>query len=200
MYLVFDTETSGLPVWAKDPSDSCQPVMIQIAMLLLDDKYQEVASYYSLVAPRRPFDIHPKAQEAHGISKEQIMRYGVDRDVALRIFSEFYNSSQVRIAHNLKFDSFLINIETANSIIFEEDCTDFESDDCNFCTMLQSTDICKIPKLNGGSGYKWPKLAEVYKFAFNEELQDAHDALVDVRATARVFQWLNEKMYVKEVV
>jgi DNA polymerase III subunit epsilon len=33
---------------------------------------------------------------------------------------------------------------------------------------------------------KPPKLAEVILFLFGEELQGAHDAMVDVRATARV--------------
>jgi len=51
--------------------------------------------------------------------------------------------------------------------------------------MAVTTPICKIPgKYND---YKWPKLAEAYRHLFNEEIKDAHDALADVRACARIY-------------
>lgn len=50
------------------------------------------------------------------------------------------------------------------------------------CTMNESTDLCKIP---GPYGYKWPKLEELHKHLFGKTFDNAHDALADVRATAR---------------
>jgi hypothetical protein len=58
--------------------------------------------------------------------------------------------------------------------------------------MNAKTSICKLEQKNGKAGYKWPKLREAYFHCFGEELKDAHDALVDVRATARVLKWLGE--------
>jgi hypothetical protein len=54
-----------------------------------------------------------------------------------------------------------------------------------FCTMEKSTNLVKLPGKYGK--YKWPKLVELYKFLFNEELTGAHDALVDILATRRCY-------------
>lgn len=63
------------------------------------------------------------------------------------------------------------------------------------CVMKPMVDICKLPKPGGHQSwhtdlYKWPKLIEAYRHCFNEEMQGAHDALADVRATARIHFWL----------
>ena len=59
------------------------------------------------------------------------------------------------------------------------------------CTMLASMNIVKaIPKRNGQ--WKWPKLEECMNHFFNETIEGAHDALVDVRATARVYYHLHK--------
>lgn len=55
--------------------------------------------------------------------------------------------------------------------------------------MKASTEFCKIP---GPYGYKWPKLEELYKILFNESF-NAHNALDDIRATARCFWELKNK-------
>ena len=61
-----------------------------------------------------------------------------------------------------------------------------------YCTMLQSTNICKI--VSNRSTYKWPKLEEAYMHFFGEELIGAHDALTDVMACKRIyFEGLNNR-------
>jgi DNA polymerase-3 subunit epsilon len=52
--------------------------------------------------------------------------------------------------------------------------------------MQATTNICKLPSANGRAGYKWPKLTDAYMHFFGEELDGAHDALVDVRGCQRV--------------
>ncbi len=52
------------------------------------------------------------------------------------------------------------------------------------CTMKTSTNYCKLP---GKYGYKYPTLTELYMKLFGKELKDAHDALVDINATAECF-------------
>ncbi|HUV85413.1 MAG TPA: hypothetical protein VMV86_06875, partial [Methanosarcinales archaeon] len=54
----------------------------------------------------------------------------------------------------------------------------------SYCTMLEGTDICKIPSFRGN---KWPTLKELHKHLFNEDFEDAHDALADVEATRRCY-------------
>jgi DNA polymerase III subunit epsilon len=52
------------------------------------------------------------------------------------------------------------------------------------CTMQATTDFCKI---QGPYGYKWPSLPELHFKLFRETFDEAHDAMVDINATARCF-------------
>ncbi len=55
--------------------------------------------------------------------------------------------------------------------------------------MKSSVQYCKLP---GNYGFKWPKLEELYNICFQEKLENAHDAMVDVRATFRCFDKLEK--------
>lgn len=57
----------------------------------------------------------------------------------------------------------------------------------SYCTMKRTTDLVGIPKGHGG-GNKYPKLSELYRFLFDEDFENAHDAMADVTATAKCFQ------------
>ena len=57
-----------------------------------------------------------------------------------------------------------------------------------FCTMKNAKIIayCAIPPLRYGS-YKWPKLSELHIQLFGTDFEEAHDASVDIQATANCF-------------
>lgn len=181
MYLAFDTETTGL-VNFKIPFDQQTSRMVQLGMILLDEKL-EIVSEVGVVIKPEGFTIPEKMTEIHGISQSIAEKYGVPLHAALEVFNSFASVARVYIGHNLKFDKAIVASE------FARDTTSLYSwlvhDE--YCTMLQSTGICKLP---GAHGYKWPKLSEAYKFFFNETLIDSHDALTDVRATVRIYKEL----------
>ena len=52
------------------------------------------------------------------------------------------------------------------------------------CTMLESTDFCRIP---GQYGFKWPSLDQLHRKLFGAPIGGAHTALADTRACARCF-------------
>ena len=56
--------------------------------------------------------------------------------------------------------------------------------------MHASTDYCK---LRGPYGYKWPKLSELHIKLFGEDFKEAHNASVDINATAKCF-WKMRKI------
>jgi DNA polymerase III subunit epsilon len=58
------------------------------------------------------------------------------------------------------------------------------------CTMKSTTNFCAI---NGPYGYKWPKLSELHFKLFNTGFEEAHNAAVDINATARCF-WELKRM------
>ena len=64
------------------------------------------------------------------------------------------------------------------------------------CTKEYSTDGLKLP---GMYGYKWPTLAEAYRHYTGDEIEGAHDALVDTEACLKVFQGLVQEGVVELV-
>ena len=59
--------------------------------------------------------------------------------------------------------------------------------------MTPSVQLCKCPFPSGKSGYKWPKLTELYRFLFDKEVENAHDALGDITATMECFVELHRR-------
>lgn len=189
MKLFFDTETTGLAKFNLPASSSEQPRLVQLGMILLDDE-NNVVHEVGLVVRPDGFEIPPMVAAIHGISQDRAMKYGVPISVALGLFVSFQMNAKVIIGHNLKFDKLVVEGELYR--FFEKNgvsAPDISASQ-EYCTMLSTTDICRIPNKNRG-GYKWPKLSECYKHFFNEELVDAHDALTDVRATARIYNHLH---------
>lgn len=180
MYLIFDTETTGFPSKDLPANHPNQARIVQLAALLLDDKFEERGSIYCLIQPTN-WVISQGAFQQHGITIEECKKYGVELNHAIYLFCQLLNNAEVLIAHNIKFDSQLLDIEFINAGIVSKDYS-------QFCTMEATTDICKIPSKRGG--YKWPKLSEAYKHLLGEELIGGHDALVDVRACAKIFKHL----------
>lgn len=61
------------------------------------------------------------------------------------------------------------------------------------CPMLAATDLCKIPKANGHSGYKWPNVEECYKFLFPEsDYIELHRGADDAMHEAEIVFKLNQ--------
>ncbi len=184
MYLIFDTETTGFPFFNKSPEDASQPHIIQLAALLLDEDFKELESFNTLVKPEMEFYISRGAFEAHKITKERVIKEGMPSSKAMVMLSLLSIRAQQYIAHNIKFDSFLVDIAFCRAGL---NLLNWQN---SFCTMQATTPLCKLHRKNGAP--KWPKLQEAYKHFFGEEFEGAHDALADVRACAKVFQKLRQ--------
>jgi len=52
------------------------------------------------------------------------------------------------------------------------------------CTMERTTNFCAI---DGPYGYKWPKLSELHYKLFGIGFEEAHNAAIDITATAKCF-------------
>lgn len=180
--LFFDLETSGFPNRLLPDDDARQPHIVQFAAILADDLGNELATAKMLVKPPHGFVIPEQAVAVHGITTEHAMEFGVPIAVAAYILDSFAGSVHAIVAHNIAFDSAMMGIayarlkKASGLLCYRE---------FHFCTMLATTGICKLPGSRGD--YKWPKLSEAYQHLFGEPLIGAHDAMVDVRATARIY-------------
>ena len=180
---IFDTETTGLPNKNLPVDHPDQARIVQLAALLLSDD-NEVGCFYSRFQPDAWPPIHPKAYEAHKLSVLDCADCGISAAVALQVFNSFVGVADVVVAHNYKFDVQLIDIELGRAMI------QLPPAKPSYCTMEALTPIMGLRRANGAP--KWPNLAEALEFCAPGTVFDkAHDALADVRATAKVWKWLN---------
>ncbi|MEI8113410.1 MAG: 3'-5' exonuclease [Bacteroidia bacterium] len=190
-YFIFDCETTGLPIdrYADESNFENWPHPVQIAWMVLDEDFGLVLNKSYIL--KQPVKIPKKASDIHGITTERMNKEGVDPK---SVYSEFINDikdTSVSIAHNTDFDvpilkcDLLRNKFTKKVFVMKN----------LFCTMLSSTNICKIKNPRGG--YKWPRLDELYGFLFykntNISIEGAHDAMNDVFITAKCYVELKRR-------
>ncbi len=182
MFLIFDTETTGLPKDYNAPiTDSDNwPRMVQISWQLHDaeGKLTDVKNY--IIRPDG-YTIPYAVVKVHGITTERAMKQGVPLDFVLGLFNEALQKSQFIVGHNIEFDNNIIAAEfhrkSINTPLFSRKILD---------TKNESTDYCALPGGKGGK-FKWPKLEELHEKLFNQKFDMAHNAAADVEATARCF-------------
>ncbi len=187
--LFYDTETTGLPNRNRPFTHPCQPRVTQMGFLY-EENGVEVSSLDSLVKPDGPnWQISPTASALTGITREMCEDTGMPLAEMMDAFVDHCAMADVIICHNVSFDSLLMMMEAARLAPDMEPRSIFEGKP-HVCTMLAATPICRLPKKDKRTGFKWPKLEEAIMFFFGEKLDGAHDAMVDITATQRLFRHL----------
>jgi len=192
MKLFFDTETTGLPRNWKAPLTQLNnwPRLVQLAWLLYDDQENLVSEGNRIIKPEG-FTIPKGATAVHGISTSFALEHGSRLVSVLEDFSLIVNQSNLLVAHNMNFDEKILGAEYLRvglpTKLFNTP---------RLCTMETTTDFCQIP---GNYGYKWPRLAELHQTLFGSDIQDAHDASVDVKACARCYFELLKRGYYRDI-
>jgi DNA polymerase III subunit epsilon len=189
MILFFDTETTGKADFKAPVRSPRQPYLVQLAAILTDESGEEMSSLNVIIKPNG-YTIPEDAAAIHGITQSIAMEYGVARLQALPLFLDLLKISKRIVAHNLKFDSLVMQIEFARSCFPDKPLFD----PVQICTMSLMTPHCAIPNSYGFPDFKWPKLQEAYRHAFGKEFEGAHDALADVKACKEIYFWLKKKL------
>lgn len=184
----FDTETTGLPDFNKRASDPSQPHLVQLAMVKIKDDCETLEQFNEIISPDG-WEIPLEASKVHGITQEKAQAEGIPEKSAAQAFLQFIDGMDLLVAHNLKFDKFLLRIALRRYGLLSDEQDEWWKALPTFCTMEATTPICRIPGNRVGA-FKWPRLQEAHKFAFGCEFLDAHDALADVLACARIHRWL----------
>jgi DNA polymerase-3 subunit epsilon len=187
MILFFDTETTGKADFKMPCDDPRQPRLVQLGAILTDDEGKEISSVNLIVRPK-DFNIPDAAASIHGITTTLANEVGVPIVRVLHVFHQLASAASAFVAHNIDFDEFILRGEFLRA---KFTTTPFESAKDSFCTMLGMKNHCALPGQYGD--YKWPKLEEAYRHAFNKELEDAHDAMADVRACLALHFWLQKQ-------
>ena len=189
--MVFDTETTGLPM--KRPGskfsnyrdtelyNNCR--LVQYSGIIYDFEKSETLHEFDYIVKPDGFIINNS--NIHGITMEIANRDGIKiTNLFEHIIAVFkkYNIGKI-VGHNVSFDLNVIKSEMfrymrKNQLVNFPILRAFEKVPY-FCTMKNTVDICKLPNPNFPNKFKYPKLSELYKNIFNKEAVDLHNSMND---------------------
>ena len=194
--IFYDSETTGLPDF-KAPSEAPhQPHIVQLAALLVDlDTRQTISSMDVIIRPNG-WTIPADVATVHGITTEHAEAGGIEEKTALDMFMALWaGPGRLRIAHNEPFDARIIRIalkrffDTPDEVLpMSKEWKEGRAD----CTAKLATPICQIPQTEKMiravfNKFKTANLAEAYRHFTGMELENAHNAMVDVMACRDVY-------------
>ena len=183
MYLIFDTETTGLPRrWDAPLTDSDNwPRAVQIAWQLHDEWGALIEHQDFLIKPDG-FDVPYDAEKVHGISTQLAEAQGVPIAEVFKAFNEALSKAKYVVGQNIGFD---INIMGAEFYRYGVESPLTQMPVIDTCTEA-TANLCQIAGGKGGR-YKLPTLTELHSFLFGVPFAEAHNATADVEATTRCF-------------
>ncbi|RMA66377.1 DNA polymerase III subunit alpha [Ulvibacter antarcticus] len=183
MYLIFDTETTGLPRnWNAPLTDSDNwPRCIQIAWQLHDAMGNVIENQDYLVKPDG-FNIPFDAEKIHGISTELAEQQGISLAEMMEKFNEALSKTKFVVGQNVGFDLNIMGAEY-HRLGMENPLPELPLLDT--CTET-TAQLCQLPGGRGGK-FKLPTLTELHEFLFKIPFSEAHNATADVEATTRCF-------------
>lgn len=183
MYLIFDTETTGIPKRYDAPITDIEnwPRCVQLAWQLHDSLGQLIDQQVYIIKPDG-FTIPFESENIHGISTELAETEGEALKTVLEKFISALERTDKLVGQNLDFDLNIIGCELFR-LGFDPDLLKLPVLDT--CTE-DTAQLCQLPGGRGGK-YKLPTLSELHQFLFEEAFEEAHNASADVEATARCF-------------
>ncbi|MFN4886013.1 MAG: 3'-5' exonuclease [Bacteroidota bacterium] len=180
MYLIFDTETTGLPRNYNAPLTDFDnwPRLVQLAWQQHDATGKLLKQGNIIVKPNG-FSIPFTSEKIHGISTQRALNEGSDLGDVLNEFAEVVATSEYIAGHNIEFDLNIVGCE-----YLRLNLENVLSSKKQLDTKELSTDYCAIPGGKGGK-FKWPSLTELHTKLFQVAFEEAHFAAFDVDDTAK---------------
>lgn len=189
--LITDTETSGLPprnsYWETDFESF--PYVVELAWQVYStagDTYDLPVLDYESSHIIRPdgYLIPEEASNVHGITNSMANEKGLyGKDVFRHFITDISRCDKI-VGHNIHFDTAIIKSHLLRLGIGADVFNGPMDKEKRVDTMKPSGTNYVVSK--GLSG-KWPKLCDIYRVMFNREMEGAHGALCDVKATKEVF-------------
>ncbi|WP_373516334.1 DNA polymerase III subunit alpha [Pricia sp.] len=191
MYLIFDTETTGLPKrWNAPITDTENwPRCVQIAWQLHDAMGNLVEHHDYLIRPDG-FNIPYDAEQIHGISTALAEEQGLSLAEVLEKFNAAMAKTKFIVGQNVGFDRNIMGAEF-HRLAVENPLQELPVLDT--CTE-ETAKLCQIPGGRGGK-FKLPTLTELHEYLFDEPFAEAHNATADVEATTRCFLELVRRIF-----
>lgn len=180
VYVVVDTETSGLFDYSKRADEQGQPRLAALALIFCDAGLNPISSRYLLIKPDG-WEMSPEAEAIHTLTTEYLLRFGIPLTEALEPYTQAIEAGACVIAYNASFDTKVLRGELRR---LGQD--DRYARTRTICTMLEMKKHCA--KKRG-----FPKLAEAHAQAFGWKHDNQHRADADALACLNLARWLKER-------
>jgi DNA polymerase-3 subunit alpha len=190
MQLIFDIETTGLPKYninnkkkefpQPDDLDSYNSArIVSIAWVLINSNKDIIQQEYYIIKPDN-FIIPDNVVKIHGINTEYANIYGIDIEEMFKRLEYVLNKTNCILSYNIKFD---YNILKSELIRYNKiDIINKLGNNNSKCIMLMSQ--------NYMSSKYYPKLCDAYKYVFNKEMNNAHNAMDDTLNCYKIYKHL----------
>ena len=188
LILVFDTETTGLPLF-REPSDHPgQPHILELACGLYTPDGEEVEHYCSLVRPHG-WEVPEEITKITGITPEQAHADGLPEWEVLAELERMWARAALRVAHNEQFDARIVRIAMKR---FRKGAEEAWAAGAAACTARMASPVCALPPTpkmaaKGMRGPKTPNLEEAVRHLLDRPLTGGHRASGDMRDCAAVY-------------
>lgn len=186
-HLYIDTATSDrwkFPRGSVKPEDEDQPHIVRLAWLLEAPDGSTVRDASHLI--RLPQGQRMAGEAAHhlGIYDHNLQERGMDMFGVLSEFAEALGEAQLVVAHSWAFHRQVLERS------FRFVGMPAREWPAHVCTMISSTNIVQVPKMQPGGGWKWPAFDETCERFLGRRIMLSLDPVADgierVRAV-RVF-------------
>jgi len=195
MFLIFDTETTGLPKNYAAPLTDIDnwPRAVQIAWQL-HDVFGNLIEHQDYIIVPDGFNIPYDAERVHGISTDLARTQGIPMQEVLSKFNVALSKSKYIVGQNVGFD---VNIMGCEFYRYGVESPLTQMPLLDTCTEF-TAELLKLPGGRGGK-FKLPTLTELHEYLFGEPFAEAHNAVADVEATTRCFlELVKREVFTKE--
>lgn len=184
MFLLLDTETSGLFDFRQPADAPGQPRMCSIAATLWNPETDNCDHIDYLVRPDGwSDDVIARSAEAfaiNGLSMERLQDEGRPIAEVLEAYDALVDRCTGIAAYGVAFDQKVVRAEQRLAVR-----PDRYGERPTFCVLQAARPLCGVKKAI--------KLTEAVRIALGEELVDAHTARADLDATLRLFRLMHER-------
>ncbi len=190
--IIYDTETTGLPLWHEPSDDPRQPHIVQLAAALIDVDTGGLIAGIDLTVEPDGWTIPDDVARVHGITTARAQQYGVPEATALLVFADLWAAADLRVAHNESFDARIIRIALKRHATQDVHVHDAWSAGEAQCTARMATPVCALPPTEamrraGRTHHKTPNLAEAFRHFFGRDPEDQHSAGGDVKSCMAIW-------------
>lgn len=205
-FLVFDTETTGLPKSKFISPDTLElwPHIVQFSYVIYDTSLNDIVeSKDYIIKLHESILISEESSKIHGITNEISSSKGLPISEVINEFFYYLRSVDKLIGHNIEFDINMIKVELLrfiNSKQYSKEQTKLYKHDLHYltnykdicCTLKDSIQFCNIQLTDkyGKPYLKYPKLIELHEKLFDKSPNNLHNSFNDILVTLRCFMKL----------